>query len=445
MYAGHPFVFFLDEKSQSNVLFTVCNLSSPILCPVKYTNRLSNTNLFSLEEQKSLKTIPIKYRNVTTNTGPPGSVLTRLDNAAFGEDNKEGIVAHFSYTNSVAQEEIVFFGKRERNVKYQSTPGNGYYAELLDGGLVSSQELRDGTLNGLCVTFNDDRAVMLLHYTNGKALGKFYVWTPIAGLPQSDGLAVEAEFKEPYDFQKFQLIGGSDLTSIDKPKSGTHLIGEANHPAKKFIASLNRASQRNIEVIAAGDGDFVPCPPEYADVISNTNLFTLNEQTLLKEIPLKYGKVTTNSGPTGSVLVSYKRWPVQWRENRIWFWAARFQFTNSVAWDDVTPGGGMLHHKIRNEDGDGYDLDYDTYNDGESDGGGYAGGGGASFRFHQIKHGVQDGLDVVMDHGDHCVQWRRYSNGMMVDKWLYWSPDGNTLMLWAKFKEPYDISKYQNK
>src|SRR5208282_1564314 len=247
-------------KSQSNVLFTVCNLSSPILCPVKYTNRLSNTNLFSLEEQKSLKTIPIKYRNVTTNTGPPGSVLTRLDNAAFGEDNKEGIVAHFSYTNSVAQEEIVFFGKRERNVKYQSTPGNGYYAELLDGGLVSFQELRDGTLNGLCVTFNDDRAVMLLHYTNGKALGKFYVWTPIAGLPQSDGLAVEAEFKEPYYFQKFQLIGGSDLTSIDKPKSGTHLIGEANHPAKKFIASLNRASQRNIEVIAAGDGDFVPCP-----------------------------------------------------------------------------------------------------------------------------------------------------------------------------------------
>src|SRR5208282_4493353 len=109
MYAGHPFVFFLDEKSQSNVLFTVCNLSSPIPCPVKYTNRLSNTNLFSLEEQKSLKTIPIKYRNVTTNTGPPGSVLTRLDNAAFGEDNKEGIVAHFSYTNSVAQEEIVFF------------------------------------------------------------------------------------------------------------------------------------------------------------------------------------------------------------------------------------------------------------------------------------------------------------------------------------------------
>jgi hypothetical protein len=224
IHAGQPSIFFLNEKSQSNILVAVCNFSPTTSCPPKYTNLLSNTNLFSPEEQKLLKDIPIKYAKMTTNTGPSGSILTRLDRVTFGEDNEQAIMAHFSYTNSVAQEDFVFVTNGQKIVKYQSTPGNGYYAGLVGDTLGSYQGLRDGTLNGLCVTFYEkDLVEMLLHYTNGKALGKFYVWTRAGAEFQGVGLAVDAEFKEPYDFQKNLLMPGSDMTMIDKPKSKKNL------------------------------------------------------------------------------------------------------------------------------------------------------------------------------------------------------------------------------
>ena len=61
----------------------------------------------------------------------------------------------------------------------------------------------------------------------------------------------------------------------------------------------------------------------------------------------------------------------------------------------------------------------------------------SEFWFHQIKHGVYDGLDVHIIRGENCVEWMRYSNGMAIDKWLYWSPYGDKLMIWAKFKKSH--------
>jgi hypothetical protein len=52
-------------------------------------------------------------------------------------------------------------------------------------------------------------------------------------------------------------------------------LGTDHSTCQKFIGSLNAASQSNLEVIASGDmDDKVRCPPEYTNVISDTNLFT---------------------------------------------------------------------------------------------------------------------------------------------------------------------------
>ncbi len=74
-------------------------------------------------------------------------------------------------------------------------------------------------------------------------------------------------------------------------------LGQTNYPARKFIENLDSASQTNIEVFAGGMNDEQPCPPEYTNAISNTNLFSVEEQKFLEEIPTKFGRVTTNSGP----------------------------------------------------------------------------------------------------------------------------------------------------
>lgn len=244
------------------------------------------------------------------------------------------------------------------------------------------------------------------------------------------------------DVKPFAPQACSLITGLALLLSASNLFGQTNHPPKKLLAGFDAASQSNIDIIASGFGDEVPCPSEYTNVISNTNLFTADEQKLLKEFPLKYGKTTTNSGPPGSVLVELKVYPlkVYWGTN--WLWFARFQFTNSDVWDEVSPGGDLLRHKVRNKTGDGFDLNIIPNQPRDS---GYVGGSGAQYWYQQIKHGVKDGLSVEIIHGDHCVQWMRYSNGKAVDKWLYWDPNYNKLMIWAKFKEPYDISRFSNK
>jgi hypothetical protein len=168
-----------------------------------------------------------------------------------------------------------------------------------------------------------------------------------------------------------------------------NLFAQTNIPAKKYIVSLDAASQKDIDVIASYNmRDAVACPPEYANIISNTNLFTLAEQQLLNEARLS---VTNHSG-----------------------------------------SGPTIRH-VRNKGGDGYDL-YDFGNPSSHQ----------EYQFIQIKHGVRDGVYVEML-GDHCENWMRYSNGMAVDKWLIWNYDGSKLLLWANFKKPYNIQKFERR
>jgi hypothetical protein len=171
------------------------------------------------------------------------------------------------------------------------------------------------------------------------------------------------------------------------------------------------------------------CPPEYTNVLSNTNLFTPDEQKLLKAIPLLYGNITPTSGPPGSVLV-HLDWFRKWLNGG----KVRFQFTNSDMRDDMAfnPFGQAGIHYVRNKAGDGYDINF-------IGGSGFV-GPGPEFQLTQYKHGVQDGLWVAM-HDDHCMRWMRFSNGLAVDQWLLWEPNGDKLSIWVKFKAPYPASR----
>lgn len=214
--------------------------------------------------------------------------------------------------------------------------------------------------------------------------------------------------------------------------------GETSYRGKKVVALLAAESQSNVEVIASDANDMQPCPPELTNTISNTNLFTLAEQQLLKSIPLLYTNLTPTSGPRGTVPVH-----LGWFDR--WLGKARFQFTNSDMQDETAVYNGRLSGTqiVRNKAGDGYDI-YGLGMDPL--------GHVPEFQLVQIKHGghhgvypgVYNGLYVQI-HGEHCIEWMRFSNGMAVDQWLYWAPDNTNLVRWARFKEPYDYMKYNRK
>jgi hypothetical protein len=195
---------------------------------LKYTNVLSNTNLFTPAEQELLRAVSAKYERVTTNSGPPGTVLVGLTRAVFSwGGGREGVLAHFAYTNSAAREDVAFFRNREKTVKYQSEPGCGYYAQFYDNSLFDYDEFKGGKLDGLFTEFHGDYCSVWLRFTKGKALGKFLFWAPLGiSEPLSWGLGVEAEFKEPYDFLKYQHMQ-FDLTWMDSPTIITNASSRA--------------------------------------------------------------------------------------------------------------------------------------------------------------------------------------------------------------------------
>jgi len=116
-----------------------------------------------------------------------------------------------------------------------------------------------------------------------------------------------------------------------------NLWGQTNNPSKKLLQEIDAASQSTIDVSASGFGDEVPCPPEYTNVISNTNLVTEDEQKLLNDIMLTYSDETSNSVPPGSVMVSFQTTPIPTSWGTNWDWIARRKFTNTDLTDEITP------------------------------------------------------------------------------------------------------------
>ena len=234
--AERLFIPLMDKESQSNVVVTVSDfggIGKP--CPPKYTNVLTNTNLFTLEQQKIINEVFVKYKNVTTNSGPPGTVLAGLYKTNFivkamNETAKvEKWIARYQYTNSNAQEEISIGGSLSAKFRTTSNSAEGYnvYFNRTGGGttLLTFGEVKQDLTSGLLARFEDiheqgitwdcrlaDFSNSYLteyrQYSNGMVLGKFFMWNL-----QNGNLMMEAEFKKPYDWNKNRI----QMNSIRKP------------------------------------------------------------------------------------------------------------------------------------------------------------------------------------------------------------------------------------
>lgn len=182
--------------------------------------------------------------------------------------------------------------------------------------------------------------------------------------------------------------------------------------------------QTNINIIVNNPKS---CPPEYTNIISNTNLFSPAEQKLLAELPLEYKDVTTNSPPKSSIFIGIDK-----SENPFFmegFTIGRFQYTNSgdqfeIIFNNYGNGKGRaIGVSLRTKSGDGYEALFNG-------------------TFRQFKHWQLDGLWVDFDRG-HCAAWMRFKDGNAIGKWLVWNQSGS-LYMEAEFKEPFDFIGHLN-
>jgi hypothetical protein len=124
---------FYDAESQSNVVVSVWAFFDGVPCPASYTNLLTNTNLFTEYEQKQAAEIFVKYRNVTTNSGPSGTKLVGITYTnvvtPFTSFTNRFLEAVFQYTNSSARERIMFMAHGIWAI-FTSNHGDGYEAAL---------------------------------------------------------------------------------------------------------------------------------------------------------------------------------------------------------------------------------------------------------------------------------------------------------------------------
>jgi len=197
-------------NGKTNISITGLNI-----CPPQYTNEILNTNLFTTQEQKVLSSIFLKYQNITTNSGPLGSVLASLtkSNSCW--------LAHFNYTNSDSCEDIIFgdrtsiFCGGSQYDSYMAKSGGKFFAKYRtrdnagydviinapDMNGISTAffvQIKDGCVNGLSVTLHSDgRCNDLLHFGNGKAINRWLQWDE-----NSSGL-IKVKIKTPLDYFKY--------------------------------------------------------------------------------------------------------------------------------------------------------------------------------------------------------------------------------------------------
>ena len=188
------------------------------------------------------------------------------------------------------------------------------------------------------------------------------------------------------------------------------------------------------------------CPPQYTNVISNTNLFTPGDEKLFNEILVNYKNVTTNSGPPGSVLIGLTK--------TNGYCVAHFAYTNSDAHEDITfadpaaatarSGGGYNEFisgisasplaRFRTKSEDGYDAIINPPDASQI----------STIFFGQIKSGKIDGLFVVFEN-DHCETLLRFVKGMAVGRWFEWDVRRDNSLLEIKIKSSLDYFQYMNR
>jgi hypothetical protein len=225
-----------------------------------------------------------------------------------------------------------------------------------------------------------------------------------------------------------------------------------------FIPFLDPASQSNVTVTVSDFGKGQPCPPEFTNSVSNTNLFTQEEQQMIQDIFVKYKNVTTNSGPPGTILINFYKTnfiiqPIYWMKTNDWnrrrtneLWVSNFQYTNSESKEEIRFGGGIsatFTDKLKN----GYNASFAWVGD------------GTLLTVSEQKHGLHVGFLARFsdlhpqgiswdyrraDFSDaHLEEYMQMTNGMVLGKWLMWNPRDGNLMLEAESKEPYDWNNHR--
>jgi hypothetical protein len=180
-------IYELPADIQSNIVLIVTNTQP---CPYTYTNVISNTNLFSADEQELLGSIPLKYKNVTISIGPSGSVLTNLESNGAGWMS----VAYFQYTNSNATDKITFHSGKVIEAIFRTALGEGYDVNVNGDSIENFLQLKGNVPNGLYLNFKGNHCVSWMHIVNGLAVGKWFEWNDVGNLK------LEAEFKKPSNF-----------------------------------------------------------------------------------------------------------------------------------------------------------------------------------------------------------------------------------------------------
>jgi hypothetical protein len=230
------------------------------------------------------------------------------------------------------------------------------------------------------------------------------------------------------------------------------LIGQNYHAEGKYFPFLDQESQSNV-VVSVEDffGDGIPCPPQYTNTLSNTNLFTVTDHKLISEVLVKYTHVTTNLGPPGTELAHFctTNYTVMAR-GRVFNGektVSLFRYTNAAAEEEVTIVAGGLLAEFRTKANDGYNVAIARS------------GAGSILRFGRIKDGLPDGylaqFDDLMHQGEtwdytradfshsHLTEFTQYTNGLVFGKYLMWNPRNDNLILEADFKEPCDFQKHR--
>jgi hypothetical protein len=187
--------------------------------------------------------------------------------------------------------------------------------------------------------------------------------------------------------------------------------------------------------------------PYYTNLISNTNLFSRQEQQLLQEIAEKYSKLTSNSPPSGSVLVHFER--------TNGFWWGHYSYPKTGAHEDIRFGdrlskaagatergyAAFADHlgpdvtiaKFRYKDGDGYDVLLCPP--------GYNEAGTLHMFLIQIRGGIPNGLFIEI-HGIHFYEFVHFVNGRAFGKWFIAAPYGGGEVFEIKARAPVDYFWY---
>ena len=237
-------------------------------------------------------------------------------------------------------------------------------------------------------------------------------WLALISLPSTQAVGIDKPFPAI-------LMAANSFRGFD---------GSSN--AAAIIAGIIPQARSNVEAVVRYPS---PCPAEYVNDISNTNLFSQEEQAWIRHAVQDYSHVTTNSGPAGALLVGHDTalWPFtegfdvseyQYPKtgNTVRFYFQR-QHLQELPWARFrTPGG------------DGYDLSYSVG----------ANGQGVLWGIRQFKHGELDGLWADFEDG-RCSAWMRFRGGKAVGQWLVWNKPG-TLYMVMKFKQPFDYMGWLN-